>query len=111
MWALTGGTPSIDTIEFPIPLSKADAEDIEIQIWTPTAAGDCEGSPVEPTAPPGVLCLYHSINEPPTLIAPEIYNAAVGFATNGVGTSGAILYQPSLTAGNYQIGSFAVTAP
>jgi hypothetical protein len=108
-WFKGEGTPTeVQPISFAIPLSASDAAAIQVHYWTEASHNGCSGTPAVPTAPAGDLCLY--ISETTSASTPEVYSP--DFVTQGVGTSGALLYVESaeLTT-KYQGGSFAVTAP
>jgi hypothetical protein len=111
-WWIQGNTSTVGSfaspISFPIPLSSDDAEDIVVHVWSEDDEDPaCTGTPAEPTAPAGALCVY--ITESTGDNALEVYST--DFVTEGVGTGGAILYREQLTAQGYLIGSFAITAP
>jgi hypothetical protein len=107
-----GSEVAASTINFPIPLSSADAASFTAsQILFPTApafAAKCTGTVNAPAAEPGFLCMYRS--DESTITGPQVLRPDFG-GTVGVGTSGALLYSPFLTSASYAGGSFAITAP
>jgi Collagen triple helix repeat (20 copies) len=119
-FASKGDSEEIEVISFPIPLSAADAASVTVHYWRKTVGEDpeCPGSPAEPTAEPGALCLYVASG---TLVNnPEVYNPNFansvteppGVETLGVGPSGALLYlEGPLFANQHLGGTFALTAP
>ena len=111
-WWIQGNTSTVGSfsapISFPIPLSADDAGDIEVHIWSESDEDPaCTGTPAEPSAPDGALCVY--ITESTGNNTLEVFST--DFVTEGVGTGGALLYREQMTVQGYLIGSFAITAP
>ena len=102
-------------ISFPIPLSSADAEDITYKALStadsPTA--NCPGSPEEPLAEPGFLCVYAAgfSSTPSVGIPTHAYKPVLSGEEEGVSTAGTLLYFESFDATRRISGSFAITAP
>jgi hypothetical protein len=105
----------VSPISFPIPLTKADAEGIEVKYWQEDVAEDpeCTGDTLEPKAEPGVLCIYSSKSSENNTAPgnPQVFATTFEEPAKGVGTSGALLYFFGLTDTSHVGGSFAVTAP
>lgn len=119
-WWLEGGNPevSIAPISFPIPLTKAAAEGIEVKYWREGGVEDpeCKGDTLEPKAEPGILCIYTSNNtERNTIVGHPFVSDPTGNEQAvegvGVGTSGALLYLLEIGSSKHIGGSFAITAP
>jgi collagen triple helix repeat protein len=107
-------------ISFPIPLSSTDAESITVHYTTFEASDPkCSGTPDEPTADPGVLCIYTAKGEsgvnngtnmsggghPNSVYKPD-------FESVGVGQSGAFIYYENQASPTIHVsGSYAITAP
>jgi hypothetical protein len=95
-------------LRFPIPLSSEAAEDIVVHVWSEANEDPaCTGTPAEPSAPDGALCVYITESSGDNQIG--VYST--DFVTEGVGTGGAILWREQFVAQGYMIGSFAITAP
>ena len=102
-------------ISFPIPLSGVDAENITFESRAKEAppTANCPGTPEEPEAEPGFLCVYASalgsnfFGNP----RPTIYKPVFSGEEPGVATSGALLLFESEEASHRSAGSFAITAP
>jgi hypothetical protein len=114
-WFASKAAPEeVEPISFPIPLTQADAASITVHYWKKTELEptQCPGSPAEPIAEPGSICLYIASG---TISAPEVYNPNFANGTTetlGVGPSGALLFKESASlAGSHVGGSFAITAP
>jgi hypothetical protein len=105
---------TITPISFPIPLAKADAENMEIKYWREGGVQDpeCSGDTFEPKAEPGVLCIYvsESGENNTDLVSPQVFPTTFKEPPVGVGTSGAFLYRPKQASTAHQGGSFAITA-
>ena len=103
-----------DTIDFPIPLSQADAEAITVEPFAgPEGNSTCTGTIYAPTAPAGSICFYVNSNSNTTNAAevqsPETKRFTDPVGSQKVGTSGAILF---IEEPNKRMwGSFAITAP
>jgi hypothetical protein len=107
-------------ISFPIPLSEEAASNMAVHYWTESnAPSECPGTPNEPQAEPGSLCVYiakglsgfeNGTNveaaKPVTYFRPDFTTEG-----SGVGTSGVFLYYESTPTSSHVSGSFAVTAP
>jgi hypothetical protein len=101
----------VSPINFPIPLSAADAAAITVHIWRATAPDpECTGTPAAPTAEPGTFCLYIAPDASTIGGNPKVFTS--DFAEEeAVGTTGAYLYYEHQAVGAHSGGSFAVTAP
>jgi hypothetical protein len=106
-------------ISFPIPLSESATEETEVHVWREDAVSnpaECSGTPDEPKAALGSLCIYIAIGEEASgtnvpFVLPQVIPPSFTFAGNGVGQSGAFLYFSTLTqAGKHVSGAFAITA-
>lgn len=114
--------PEFAPISFAIPLSPADAGAIQIHYWEEEggvvfADPQCTGTPNEPKAEAGSICLYLPTagqseyfrtggrGEHPFLHKPD-FNTS-----NGIGTSGAFFRFFNVPAGEFLGGSWALTAP
>jgi hypothetical protein len=122
-WDMTevgSGALAATTISFSIPLEKGSPEGKAFGFTLAQTENEefgssgCEGTASEPTAPPGVLCVYTAIEEPVGTTAPEPRSFQEGFMSFGsYGTSGAFLsggFIPDETVANIW-GTWAVTAP
>jgi hypothetical protein len=100
-------------VSFAIPLASG-AEEAYVLTQEETeqeaGTGGCTGSVANPTAPPGVLCAYTSV-ENRVEFGPggALFNGGFGYARSGT----TIVYFPSGSgSANIQVaGSWAVTAP
>ncbi len=116
-FASNGETLQYVPITFSIPLSEADAASIAVETLSKTASptANCPGSPKEPRAEPGFLCVYTSGDESQTTFfgSPNaVYKPVSSGEEEGVISGGALLYFEShIIAGEVSAGSFAVTAP
>jgi hypothetical protein len=83
---------SATTISFPLPLETKPTETVLVPAsgGTEEQKDKCPGDPMNPTATPGVLCLYQNLGEPATLFVanPTTLGAALVFAETdeGLGT-------------------------
>lgn len=116
-WSFAGNgkVEQFAPVSFPIPLSKTAAEHIEIHISGETGfATHCPGTPDEPAAGQGELCLYlgpHNFSTPNNAFTPDgSHESHIGETGEGVGQSGVLLYYENTPATSYQAGSFAVTS-
>ncbi len=117
LWAINTPSPSAYVpISFSIPLSgelaAADVHFVTEEEWkkeggkTPPA-GCVGGTGASPTAEPGNLCVYVTVESPGEFV--EFLNP--GGITNGAGKSGTLFFLASATSVSTQAGTWAVTAP
>lgn len=127
VWSFFGNGAAVQLVpfHFPIPLSSADAATIVYQFVKEGAVNaNCPGTPLEPKANPGFICIYSSANaleggvgwqtfggRPNGLISPEFSTAVIPGEAGGVGPSGAFARYEGKPLGDNAGGSFAVTAP
>ena len=110
-----GETEQFVPISFPVPLSSADAENITYSAIgnsnSPTA--NCPGSPEEPLAEPGFLCVYVAgfSSTPQVGIPTAAYKPVLTGEEAGVSTAGTLLYYENADLTRRSSGSFAITAP
>jgi hypothetical protein len=107
------GENALSPISFPIPLSVADAEAIEVHRWIQGNPAEqdsqCLGNVKHPEAEAGSICLYSSVAKEQIEIPPLF---PPGSSTeNKVGTSGAFLRWEEFSGPLHVSGSFAITAP
>jgi hypothetical protein len=101
-------------VSFAIPLASGSEEAYVLtqeETDLEAGTGGCTGSVANPTAPPGVLCVYTSF-ENSVEVSPggAIFNGGFGYAPSGT----TIIYYPSGSSGSASLqvaGSWAVTAP
>jgi hypothetical protein len=124
-WNLTessgGGAVAATTISFPIPLAKGGEEGVSGFGFTKAqteneefGASGCDGSASEPTAPPGVLCVYTAVEEAEAVTAPEPRSFQEGVVFfSSYGANGAYIPGPFVPEGTQtnNWGTWAVTAP
>ena len=111
-----GETVQYVPISFSIPLSEADAAGIAVKSLSNTASptAECPGTPKEPKAEPGFLCVYTSGNTEQTNFFGNpnfAYKPVSSGEEVGVISGGTLLYFESAGAGAFSAGSFAITAP
>jgi hypothetical protein len=104
------GAISMSSISFPIPLSAEAAEDVTIHFTDEDGDATCTGSLDEPTAPSGFFCRYVNAVESTTTSPSKVYAPDL-IQENTIGTSGAFIYDEAIGSPQYQLGSWAVTAP
>jgi hypothetical protein len=109
VWVASGSGQVGAGLSFPIPLASSS----EIEVHFKKAGGPedplCPGKPVNPTAAPGVLCIYYPTPieaSSPYVNAPE--QAEPDNSLNTVGHSGTNLYWKMGPEG-FAVGSFAIT--
>jgi hypothetical protein len=107
--AMKGNDPTaLGSISFTVPLTEGlDASHVHYVQTGETAAGNCTGTVLDPTAASGHLCVYEAANpgtlSPGVILTPDLENS-------GAGSSGAVLFFLNDTTGNwYTAGSWAVT--
>ena len=115
MFVSNGEEEQFVPLSFPIPLSSVDAENITYNLvpkgGSPTA--NCPGSPEEPEAAPGFLCVYiaalgTSLGASPT----GVYKPVSSGEEEGVVSGGTLLFFSAVRSIERTVtGSFAVTAP
>jgi hypothetical protein len=122
VWTFTSkGLPREEIpISFPIPLSVADAANVSMEfVKGGGTKPNCLGTPMDPQAKPGFLCLYAAtfrtegtpgfVNNPfpagQGTVAPDPESE------DPVGPSGTFVFWEEKAAGDTVGGSFAVTAP
>lgn len=114
-WSVAAGAAGagVAAISFPIPLDPADADQIAVSVQDvgqPPPAGCTGGTPAEPKANPGRLCIYtgllNNANQPP----PGNVWSPTGPPSAGVSSGGAAMAVMFTDAG-FAYGTYAVTAP
>ncbi|HTT95246.1 MAG TPA: hypothetical protein VMF55_11285 [Solirubrobacterales bacterium] len=109
VWSLTGNSRGEATgaLSWSVPLESSAPASVAVDVTDEDGDGTCTGTIDAPTAPTGTLCVYESAES--NLAAPvEVYTP--DFAANGVGTSGAYVFQAT-TNSQSAMGTFAITAP
>jgi hypothetical protein len=127
-WSIIGSSSrplaQATAISFPIPLKEGGAAGSAFGFnQEETENGEfgtsgCAGTVAEPTAPPGVLCVYTEQEEQAGeviggFVEPTSFeNISGAYGTSGAMLKGAILLgQPEASAGSEAWGTWAVTAP
>lgn len=117
-WTLpTGGIGASEStavaISFPIPLEEALADTQDVYVVPGDTDPNCPGSPAEPEAEPGFLCIYATTVFPPGSEFESVSTSDPGQVfVEGVGTAGALInFAAGTSAIPLSYGTWAVTAP
>jgi hypothetical protein len=120
MTEMSDGGGAATAISFPIPLAEGGEEGsgfgfkLEETENEEFGTSGCSGSASEPTAPPGVLCVYTAVEtvEGIQTLEPRSFQEGLLFF-GSYGKTGAYLVGPQPTPGTYLDvwGTWAVTAP
>jgi len=103
-----GPEPTVTPISWSIPLTTADAAAITQHLTDADGDATCTGSSSNPTAPPGMICLY--VIEEHNMSAVELWRT--GLEGPGVSTGGAFIFLEFATfTSDFSEGAFAITAP
>jgi hypothetical protein len=101
-----------DSISFNVPLAGPLAADHTIVVPTGGSNPNCTGSPTNPTAASGYLCIYEGFSYAPNgdpLSAPEISAEPLGGSGGGALPNGTTIYYLVNSPGSMVGGSWAVT--
>jgi hypothetical protein len=107
----TGGSYAAATVSFPEPLSTAPTETIFVRSGISNST--CTGTVSNPTAPPGVLCVYEGVTlNMAAGVRYNMYSGTDAWDGNASARGGAMYgYPDDSSAQFYAWGSWAVTKP
>jgi hypothetical protein len=100
-------THGYDGVDFPMPLPAGVLAEF---VPPSSTTSNCTGTVLEPTAPPGRMCLYIGFSSSPTPSF-DVFPPDGGNGTKETGKYGMIVSASSFATSTFAYGSWAVRAP